>query len=500
MSSTDTAASPIVEAGDAARQFARRWWILATIGLAQTMVALDGTVMNIALPSAQAELGFDDGSRPWIITAYSLAFASLLLLSGRLADRFGRKNIFIIGLAGFAVASAVGGAAINFEMLVTARAVQGAFAALLAPAALALLTTTFTNGRERARAFGVFGAIGVGGLTIGLVLGGALTEYLSWRSTMYINLLFAIPAIIGAIILLGHAVRSTERAPIDIPGTLTVSAGLFSLVYGFSRVESDGWDAPITIAFLAAGVILLAVFFVLQARLARPLLPLRVILDRERGGGLLGMLLSTAGMLGMVFLLAYYVQGILGYSAVQTGIAFLPMPIALATSAIIIAPRVSRLLGPKISVPLGFLIGATAMLLLTRITTEDAYVAHILPSLILLGLGLGLAIPTSTSIATMGLRREDTGVGSSLVSTVQQVGGALGVAILSSVAATAAVDYVAEHAATATLPLEAAVHADTIAFFVSAGLFLLGAVVTATLLRPGRVTDDSDEPAGIMAA
>lgn len=500
MTTTDTAPSPSVDAAAAARQFARRWWVLVTVALAQTMVALDATVMNIALPSAQADLGFEDGSRPWVITAYSLAFASLLLLSGRLADRFGRKNIFIVGLAGFAVASAVGGAAMNFEMLVAARAVQGAFAALLAPAALALLTTTFTNGRERARAFGVFGAIGVGGLTIGLVLGGALTEYLSWRWTMYINLFFAIPAIIGAIILLGHAVRSSERATIDIPGTLTVSGGLFSLVYGFSRVESDGWDAPITLGFLGAGVVLLAVFFVLQARLARPLLPLRVILERERGGGLLGMLLSTAGMLGMVFLLAFYVQGILGYSAVQTGIAFLPMPIALATSAIVIAPRLSRVLGPKITVPIGFLIGATAMLLLTQITTEDAYVAHILPSLALLGLGLGLAIPTSTSIATMGLRREDTGVGSSLVSTVQQVGGALGVAILSSVAATAAVDYVAAHAPTATLALEAAVHADTIAFFVSAGLFLLGAVTTAILLRPGRVTDDHDEPAGIMAA
>ncbi len=496
-----TTTEAVASAADTARQFARRWWILATIALAQTMIALDGTVMNIALPSAQEELGFSDSSRQWVITAYSLAFASLLLLSGRLADRFGRKNVFIVGLAGFAVASAVGGAAWSFEALVTARAVQGAFAALLAPAALALLTTTFTDVRERARAFGVFGAIGIGGLTIGLLVGGALTEYLDWRWTMYINLFFAIPAIVGALILLGHAVRSTDKAGIDIPSTLAVSGGLFALVYGFAQVGEDGWDSPLTVGLLAAGVILLVVFFVMQARIARPLLPLRVILDRQRGGGLLGMLLATAGMLGMVFLLAFYVQGILGYGAAQTGLSFLPLPIALATTAIVISPRLARYVGPKITVPAGLVLGSIAVLLLTRITLEDDYVAHILPSLILLGLGLGLAIPTSTNLATSRLRPEDTGVGSSLVSTVQQVGGALGVAIINSIAASVASDFIAGLTKPeATSAADAIVHGDTVAFVVAAGLFLLGAIVTAIVLKPGRLHNEHPTEPAIIGA
>jgi hypothetical protein len=308
---------------------------------------------------------------------------------------------------------------------------------------------------------------------------------------MYINVFIAIPALVGALILLGHVVKSDNPARIDILSTVLVSAGLFGLVFGFSRVAIDGWDAPITYLSIGAGVILLAGFFLLQARLKNPLLPLRVIADRQRGGGLLGMLFATAGMLGMVFLLAFYVQGLLGYTAVATGVAFLPMPLALITSAIFIGPRLGRVIGPKITVPLGLTIAAISVLLLTRITHEDLYVEHILPSLILLGLGFGLAVPTSTNIATAGNRIEDTGVGSSLVSTVQQVGGALGVAIINSVAATAAInfadDYLVDHKPTAELPIDAAIHGYTTAFFFAAGLMLTGALVTAILLKRGLV-------------
>ena len=265
----------------------RRWLILALIGLAQLMVVLDATIVNIALPSAQADLGFSDDARQWVITAYALSFGSLLLLGGRLGDIFGRKRVFITGLAGFAVASALGGLAESFGMLVGARALQGAFAALLAPAALGLLTTTFTVPAERNRAFGVFGVIAGSGAAVGLILGGALTELLDWRWVMFVNLLLAIPAMFAALTLLGAETARVPRPRLDVPGTLAASAGLFALVFGFSSAETSGWGAPLTIAALAAGVALLAAFVAIERRVAHPLLPLRVVTDRARGGSFL---------------------------------------------------------------------------------------------------------------------------------------------------------------------------------------------------------------------
>src|SRR4051812_42556208 len=238
----------------------RRWFILALIGLAQLMVVLDATIVNIALPSAQEALGFSDDSRQWVVTAYALSFGSLLLLGGRLGDLFGRRRVFIAGLVGFAAASALGGFASSFGVLVSARALQGAFAALLAPATLSLLTTTFTMPEERNRAFSVFGMIGASGAAVGLILGGALTEYMDWRWTMFVNLLLAIPAALAAMRLLPRDAVRTNRPRIDLAGTLTASAGLFALVFGFSNAESHGWGAPVTIAGLAAAAALLATF------------------------------------------------------------------------------------------------------------------------------------------------------------------------------------------------------------------------------------------------
>src|SRR5580704_7640586 len=260
----------------------RRWLILGVIGIAQLMVVLDLTIMNIALPSAQRALHFTTVDRQWVVTAYALAFGSLLLLGGRLADLLGRKVTFLAGLVGFAGVSAIGGASVNFAMLVTARACQGAFAALLVPSALSLLITTFTEQKERARAFGVFGAIAVAGGAVGLLLGGALTEYLSWRWTLYVNLFFAGVAFVGGALLLPRQ-RPQGRPVLDVPGVLLVSGAVFCLVYGFSNAAAHGWGTPSTYGFIAAGVVMAAVFAVWQGRAAHPLLPPRVVLDRNRG-------------------------------------------------------------------------------------------------------------------------------------------------------------------------------------------------------------------------
>ncbi|HUN35305.1 MAG TPA: MFS transporter, partial [Trebonia sp.] len=276
----------------------RRWLILAVIGIAQLMVVLDMTVMNLALPSAQHALTFSNADRQWIVTAYSLSFGSLLLFSGRLADLIGRKVIFIIGLAGFAAASAVGGAAVNFTMLVTARACQGVFGAMLAPAALALLTTTFSDPKERGKAFGVYGAIAGAGGAVGLLLGGALTQYLTWRWCLYINLFFAGVAIAGGVLLLRHQPRQ-QGGRLDYPGVVGVSGGVFCLVYGFANAALHSWTAPSTYGFLAVGAVLLVLFAAWQGRASHPLLPPRVVLDRNRGAAYLGILIVGAGLFGV---------------------------------------------------------------------------------------------------------------------------------------------------------------------------------------------------------
>ena len=322
MSPPGTSPPEVAETADHAANHAMRWWILAVLGVAQLMVILDNTVVNIALPTAQHALGFSNADRQWVVTAYALAFGSLLLLGGRIGDLFGRKRTLIIGLAGFAGASAIGGASVNFPMLVTARTVQGAFGALLAPSVLALLTTTFTDFRERGKAFAIYGGIAEAGGALGLLLGGILTSYASWRWTLYINLVFAAVATVGAVLWLKND-RAADRDPLDIPGLLLVTGGLFCLVYGFSHAETTAWSNPFTIGFLVVGVILLASFAVLETRARYPLLPPRIIQNRTRGGSILAMLFASMGLFGVFLFLTYYLQEILRFSPVKTGFAFL---------------------------------------------------------------------------------------------------------------------------------------------------------------------------------
>jgi EmrB/QacA subfamily drug resistance transporter len=448
------------------------------------MVVLDSTVVNIALPSAQADLGFTNAERQWIITAYSLAFGSLLLLGGRLSDLIGRKRTFIIGLIGFAGASALGGAANTFGLLVGARALQGAFGALLAPTALAVLTTTFTIPKERARAFGVFGAIAGAGGAIGLLLGGFLTQYFSWRWSLYINVVIALIAIVGAILFVTSVKRTGPRPKLDIPGTVLVSGALFSLVYGFSNAETDGWGSPLTWGFLTAAVVLLIAFVIWQRRAAHPLLPLAIVLDRNRGAAFISVLIAGAGMFGIFLFVTYYMQETLHYTPIQTGLGFLPMIAMLVVSAQLSTNIFLPRFGPKLMVPFGMTLGAIGMLYLTHLDQHSTYAADILPPLLILGFAMGSIMPASIQTATLGVDRAFAGVASATVNTSQQVGGSLGTALLNTLAATAAADYVASHLPpTPSVVTDAAVHSYSVAYLWGALFFAVGAVISALLFR-----------------
>ncbi len=476
---------------------ARRWLILFVIAIAQLMVVLDATVVNIALPSAQQALEFSNDQRQWVITAYALAFGSLLLLGGRIGDLFGRKRVFVIGLGGFAVASALGGFAQSFEVLVAARALQGVFGALLAPAALSLLTTTFVDPEERGKAFGVFGAVAVGGAAIGLILGGVLTEYLNWRWCLFVNLAIAVPAALAATALLHNEVPA-KRSRIDLPGILTASTGLFAIVYGLSNAQTHSWTDATTIGMLVAGVVLLAGFVVIQRRSANPLLPLRVVLDRDRGGSFLAMLLAGAGMFGVFLFLTYYLQQNLGFSPIQAGFAFLPMTATIVIAATSASTKLLPRIGPRPLIGGGMLLASAGLVTLTSIGTDTAYASHVLPGIMIVGAGMGLVFSSAMATATFGVEPSDAGVASAMVNTMQQVGGSIGTALLSTLAASA----VTSELATATTRPDAAalahaaVHGYTTAFWWAAGIYAVGAVVCSALLtKRSRAVATAGEPA-----
>ena len=468
----------------------RRWLILGVIGLAQLMVILDLTVMNIALPSAQNALHFTTADRQWVITAYTLAFGSLLLLGGRLADLLGRKVTFLTGLVGFAGVSAIGGASVNFAMLVTARACQGAFAALLVPSALSLLTTTFTEPKDRGKAFGIYGAIAGAGGAIGLLLGGALTEYLSWRWTLYVNLIFAGVAFAGGAMLLKRQ-PSPVKPRLDVPGVVLVSSGVFCLAYGFSNAATHNWHTPSTWGFLAAGVVLLVMFAAWQARAAHPLLPPRVVLDRNRGGAYLSFFIGAAGMFGIFLFLTYYLQQTLAYSPLVTGVAFLPLSgclILMANlSTIVLMPR----FGPKPLVACGMLAAAGGAAWLAQLGPHTGYAAGVLGPLTLTGIGLGLLIAPVINTGTFGVAPQDAGVASATVTVGQMLGGSVGTSLLNTIFAAAVTSYLTAHLAAARLIGRPALtglaltHGYDTAFWWIAGIFAGGAVVGGALLRRG---------------
>lgn len=449
------------------------------------MVVLDSSIVNIAIPSAKVDLGITDANQQWVITAYTLAFGSLLLLGGRIGDFVGRKKVFIIGLAGFAAASALGGIASTQGLLFASRALQGVFGALLAPAALSIISVTFTVPAERAKAFGVIGAISGGGAAIGLILGGTLTEFFSWRWCLGVNVPIAIVAGILAAKFVHESHAEGDRS-YDIPGVITATAGLFALTYGFNNAANDGWSDGHTIGFLAAAVLLLIAFIVIEAKVKNPLLPLRVVSERNRGGSYLGSLVVGAGLFSMFLFLGLYLQVILGYSPLKSGFAFLPFTAGI----IVFAGIASQLLpkfGPKPLMVPGLLAAAVGLLLLTRITPETSYVTHVLPSLLIMSSGMALVFIPLTSTSLHAVSNHDTGVASAMVNTSQQVGGSLGTALLNTISATAATNYAVAHTSMGKMVQPFAMtHGFTTAFKFSAGLLTIGAIVLFLFINIGK--------------
>jgi EmrB/QacA subfamily drug resistance transporter len=472
----------------------RRWLALGVIAVAQLMIILDASIVNIALPSAQADLGISDADRQWVVTAYTLAFGGLLLLGGRIADFMGRKRTFIVGLLGFAGASALGGVASNAALLFAARGLQGAFAALLAPASLSLVTVMFTLPKERARAFGVFGAISGGGAAIGLIVGGVLTEY-SWRWCLGVNVPIALGAAIAAVPIVKES-KAPGDTRYDVPGALLATLGLVSLVYGFTEAaklkdpgkstDVVGWTAGSTLSFLVIAVVLLVAFVVWELRAKNPLLPLPIILDRNRGGSDLVFLLVGAGLFAMFLFLTYYFQITLGYSPLKAGFAFLPFSGGIIVAAGAVAQLLPRT-GPRPLMVVGMAMSVVAMLLLVRITPDTAYWSHVLPPLLLMSVGLaGVFIPAA-STALIGVGHHDAGVASAVLNTGQQIGGSLGLALLNTLYAGAVTDYIGDHlkdpADIQSVTGLAFVHGYHVTFFWGAMLFVLALLVSAFFIN-----------------
>ena len=460
------------------------------------MIVLDSSIMNIAIPSAKQDLGISDANQHWVITAYTLAFGSLLLLGGRIGDYMGRRKIFLIGLIGFAAASALGGVASNQGLLFASRALQGVFGALLAPAALSIISVTFTVPKERAKAFGVIGAISGGGAAIGLILGGALTEFFSWRWCLGVNTPIAILVAILAIKFVKESKAQGDNT-YDIPGVITATAGLFSLTYGFNEAALKGWSDSLTITFLVLAVVLLAIFVAIEKRVKNPLMPLRVVTERNRGGSYLGSLVVGAGLFSMFLFLGLYLQVILGYSPLKSGFAFLPFTAGIIVFAGIASTLLPKV-GPKPLMVPGLLAASVGLLMLTQITPETSYTTHVLPSLLIMSSGMALVFIPLTSTALHAVSNQDTGVASAMVNTSQQVGGSLGTALLNTVAATATTSFAAANTQLGEKVMPYAMtHGFTVAFTVSAGLLFVGAIVLFFFINVGKESLVETEGAGL---
>jgi EmrB/QacA subfamily drug resistance transporter len=461
-----------------------RWLALVVIAVAQLMVALDATIVNIALPTAQRSLGFGNADRAWVVTAYTCTLAGLLLLGGRVADRVGRRRAFLVGLAGFAVSSAVAGLATNFGMLVAGRAAQGAFAAVLTPTALSLVAVTFTDVRERARAFGVYGAVASSGAAVGLLLGGVLTEYAGWRWCLFVNVVVAALASLAGWFALPRD-RGYPTARVDALSGILVTAGLAAIVAGCSQAAAHGWGSMRVVLPGLAGLIAMTAFFARQGRVNEPLLPMWVLTNRSRAGAYLAVAISVVGAFGMFLMLTYHFQVVLGFSPVRAGLAFLPMSFAVSASAYGLGSRLLPLVAPRLLIAPGLVLGATGLAVLSTMTPSSGYLTTIAPAEVLLGVGMGLVFTPAISVATSDVAPRYAGVAAATANTAMQIGGSLGTAALNSIAVAATASYVAAHG-TSIDGATALVHGFATATTWSAVALAATAALSVVLVRTPR--------------
>ena len=458
------------------------WWILVVIAGAQLMVVLDTTIMIIALPSAQHALGFSNAARQWVVTAYTLGFGGLLLLGGRISDLVGPKRTLMVGVSGFALASALGGAAQTTGMLIAARGLQGMFGALLAPSVLSILTVTFSHPRERGRAFGIYASIAIGGAAFGLILGGFLTQYLDWRWCLYVNLPVAAVVAVAAFFTI-PAASGRRLVRLDVPGAVLGCGGLVALVYGLGEAAADGWGSSGVLGPVAGAAVLLTAFAIVQSRVPSPLLPLRIVTSRNRGGSFLTVILAVFGMYGTFLFLTYLLQTVDDYSPLKTGVAFLPLMAVNGLAATQLASRLMGRLPTRLLVVPGLAVAAIGVVLLTRLTPDAPYASAVLPTEILLGLGLGVAMVPLISTATSDAAPRDVGITSAATNTSQQIGASVGTALLNTIAATATTGYLAAHSRSGGNVARATVHGFAVASWWAAAALFAAAVVGGLLVN-----------------
>jgi EmrB/QacA subfamily drug resistance transporter len=480
------------------------WLVLVIVGLAQFMVILDATIVNVALPSIQRGLHFSPSSLQWIVNAYTLAFGGFLMLGGRAADLVGRRRLFIIGIVLFSAASLMNGLATSAGILVAGRALQGLGGALVSPAALSVLTTTFAEGRERTTALGVWSAVAVGGGAVGLLLGGILTSLFSWQWVFFVNVPVGVIAIVLALRFVPESRIENARGGVDVAGAVSVTAGLVVLVYALVNAQSAGWLSVETLGLSALAAVLLVGFVVLESRLRHPLIRLGIFRMRSITGANAAMLLVAGGMFAMFFFASIYVQEVLGYSALRAGLAFLP-----GTAGIIAGAGLSQQLIRRVGVRAvgltGMSIAAVGLIVLSRIPVAGTYLGDLLPGLMIMSVGMGLTFVPITLIATTNVGAEDAGLASGLLNTSQQLGGAIGLAVLSTLAANSTANTLAGlgHAPSPADGVVALVTGFHVAFLVGAFLMLGGAAVLATTVRRGdvaRIDNENEEPSPALAA